>query len=301
MLSAASFLARQGIARPILVGAPEVIRRVAAEGEIGLSGIEIWDPRVHPRRVAWGRALFEKRKGKGLTEGEAIRLMEDPVPFGVAALGANEAEGLVAGAVRTTAETVRAGFSGVGLGPGADVLFGAFLMECPHAQGGSRTILFADCAVSPSPSRRALAAVGGAAADLFRLWTGDVPRVAYMSFSTRGSAVHDSVAAVRQAAALARIKFPGLAMDGELQGDAALVEDIAKQKGVDTFAVAGRANVLVFPDLNAGNISYKLVQYLGGARAVGPVLAGLSKPMSDLSRGCSDEDIVDAAALTALL
>jgi phosphate acetyltransferase len=301
VLSAAVFLAREKIGRPVLTGDPEAVARAAGEAGIGLAGVEVLDHRRHPRRADFARELFERRKGKGLTEEQAARLMEAPLPFAVAALRAGEADGLVAGAVRTTADTVRAGFAGLGMAPGAETVFGAFLTECPHAAGGPRIALFADSAVSPRPSVRALAAIGVAAADLFRRWTGEVPRVAFLSFSTQGSAVDESAEASRRAAELARGRRSDLAAAGELQGDAALVEDIARQKGVSAFDVAGRANVLVFPDLNAGNISYKLVQHLGGARAVGPALAGLSRPMSDLSRGCTDEDIVDAAALTALL
>lgn len=199
-----------------------------------------------------------------------------------------------------TAETVRAGFVGVGLNPDAEIVFGAFIMECPHASGGSRTLLFADCAVSPHPSPRALAAVGIASASLFEKLLGQTARVAFLSFSTLGSAEDESVSAVCQAIDRVKKKAPGLAVIGEIQGDAALVGHIARQKGVHDLTVAGQANVLVFPDLNAGNISYKLLQHLGGARAVGPLLTGLAKPLSDLSRGCTDEDIVDAAVLTVL-
>ena len=174
-------------------------------------------------------------------------------------------------------------------------------MECPHSTGGTRRMLFADAAVSPHPSPRALAAVALESAGLFHRFTGEIPRVAFLSFSTKGSASDESVDAVRQATDLARKKAPRLSLDGELQADAALVASIAERKGVTDFTVAGRANVLVFPDLNAGNIAYKLVQHLGGARAAGPLLAGLAMPMTDLSRGCTDEDIVDAAALVSLL
>ncbi len=301
VLSAAAFLRDRKIARPVLVGERGRVTEAAGAAGIDIEGMELLDPAVHERRNDLTQALFARRKAKGMTEEQARTMVLDPLYFGVLALGAGMADLLVGGAVRTTADTVRAGLAGLGMAPGADVAFGAFLMECPHASGGARTVLLADGAVSPHPSPRALAAVGVAAARLFEFWMGEPARAAYLSFSTLGSADDESVSAVRHAVELARKKAPGLAVDGEFQGDSALVEAIARQKGVGDLTVAGRANVLIFPDLNAGNIGYKLIQHLGGARAVGPVLSGLAKPLSDLSRGCTDEDIVDAAALTALL
>ena len=300
VLSAAMFLRDRKIGRPLLVGNSDRIAAAAQKYAMEVKGFEVLDPDTHGQRERFRRALFERRKAKGLTEEQAERLLFDPLYFGVMALGAGLAHGLVAGAVRTTAETVRAGFAGLGISSEAEIAFGAFLMDCPHAGSGVRTLLFADCAVSPHPSPRALAAVGLGAARLFEKLMGETPRVAFLSFSTLGSAEDESVSDVRRAVELLKKKAPGLAVDGELQGDAALVEHIAHQKGVVDFNVAGRANVLIFPDLNAGNVGYKLLQHLGGARAVGPLLAGLAKPMSDLSRGCTDEDIVDAAVLTAL-
>lgn len=301
VLSAAAFLRERNILRPIVVGEPDRVAESARKFGFEGKTFDCLDPAAPGQRDVFWRALFERRKAKGLTEVQAQSLIQDPLYFGVMALGAGAAEGLVAGAVRTTAETVRAGFLGLGTAPGTEISFGAFLMDCPHSAGGSRTLLFADCAVSPHPSPRALAAVGIGAAKLFEKFVGESARVAYLSFSTLGSAEDENVSAVRHAVELVRKKAPGLLVAGELQGDAALVQHIAEQKGARDFRVAGHANVLVFPDLNAGNISYKLVQHLGGARAVGPLLSGLAKPMSDLSRGCTDEDIVDAAVLTALL
>lgn len=299
VLSAASFLAARGWARPILIGEPARVRDAADRFGVALTGVDVWNAAAADRRAAGARALLEKRRAKGLTDEQAATLLTDPLYQGVMALAAGEADALAAGAVRTTADTVRAGFAGLGMAPGADIVFGAFLMECPAAD--SSLILFADCAVSPRPSPRGLAAVAVAAGALYRRWVGETPRVAFLSFSTRGSAADESVTALRHALELARKKAPSLSIDGELQGDAALVDHIAAQKGAAESPVAGRANVLIFPDLNAGNIGYKLLQHLGGARAMGPVLAGLSRPMTDLSRGCTDEDIVDATALTALL
>lgn len=301
VISAALYLREQQIVRPLLVGNPVRIAESARNFGVEQGRFDILDPAESENREKFRIALFERRKTKGLTEEQAERLVADPLYFGVMALNAGLAEGLVGGAVRTTAETVRAGFAGIGLSSGAEIAFGAFFMDCPHAAGGARTLLFADCAVSPHPSPRALAAVGIGAAKLFQKMMGEPARVALLSFSTLGSAEDETVSGVRHAAELIKKKVPGLAVEGELQGDAALVEHIARQKGVSDSSVAGQANVLIFPDLNAGNVGYKLLQHLGGARAVGPLLAGLAKPMSDLSRGCTDEDIVDAAVLTALV
>lgn len=301
VLSAASYMRDRALAVPVFVGNSGRIQRAAHAAGVDLGNIECLDPETHPQRSVFETMLFDLRKAKGLTQDQARALVADPVYFGVLALRAGLADSFVGGAVRTTADTVRAGFSGLGMAHGAETAFGAFLMGCPHAAGGERPLLFADCAVSPRPSPRALAAIGVGAARLFEKWMGQKPRVAFLSFSTRASAVDESVDAVRHAVELARKKAPELDLDGELQGDAALESWVARQKGAEQSPVAGQANVLVFPDLNAGNIAYKLVRHLGGARAVGPVVAGLSRPFSDLSRGCTDEDIVDAAVLTALL
>ncbi|MGQ0644011.1 MAG: phosphate acyltransferase [Elusimicrobiota bacterium] len=301
VLSAARFLAEEGIVRPVLVGLSADIEDAARRHNCSLQGVEILDSGDAGSRARCAARLLEKRKAKGLTPEQAAVLAEDPLYFACLALEEGKAHGLAAGAVRTTADTVRAGFSCLGLAPGASVFFGLFVMECPQAMGGPRRLLFADSAVSPRPSHRALAAVGAEAAKFCGPFLGEEPRVAYLSFSTRGSAEDESALAMRKAAEAARPRVPGAAVDGEVQGDAALDREIAEQKGAGDSPLEGRANVLIFPDLNAGNIAYKLVRHLGGARAVGPLLPGLSRPMSDLSRGCNDEDIADAAALVALL
>ena len=301
VLSAASYLRERMLAVPVFVGNPGRIHRAALAVGLDISDIECLDPETHPQRFVFETMLFDLRKAKGLTRDQATELVADPVYFGVLALRAGLADTFVGGAVRSTADTVRAGFAGLGMAHGAETAFGAFLMDCPYAAGKPGPLLFADCAVSPRPSPRALASIGVGAAKVFEKLTGQKARVAFLSFSTRASASDESVEAVRHAVELARKKAPDLDVDGELQGDAALELWVARQKGAENSKVAGQANVLVFPDLNSGNIAYKLVRHLGGARAVGPVVAGLSRPFSDLSRGCTDEDIVDAAVLTALL
>lgn len=300
VLSAAAFLVRMGISRPVLVGDPGEVRVTAERLGCSLEGIGIDDLSPEERRACAER-LFERRRAKGLTMKGALSSMEDPLHRTAAMLRMGRGDGFVGGAVRSTADTVRAALAQVGAADGARTVFGAMLMECPHAAGGSRRLLFADAAVAPDPSPRALSETAAVAAKFFAFLTGETPRIAFLSFSTKGSAEDESAKAMRDAAELARKKHPALAVDGELQGDAALVDHIAAQKGLTDFSVAGRANVLIFPDLNSGNIAYKLVQHLGGARAVGPTLLGLAKPMCDLSRGCTDEDIVDAAAVVSVM
>jgi phosphate acetyltransferase len=301
VLSAAEFMRRKGWARPCLLGDPERVREKAREAGISIEGIPVADPSGSPDREVFAQRLVEKRKARGMTLEEARALVLDPLYFGAMMVEGGGADVFVGGAARSTADTVRAGFAALGMASGAETAFGAFFMECPHATGGTRRLLMADAAVSPHPSPRALAAVAAASAGLWTRYTGETSRVAFLSFSTLGSARDESVEAVRKAVELARRKVPGGVFDGEFQADTALVESIARRKGVTDFAVAGKANVLVFPDLNAGNIAYKLVQHLGGARAVGPLVAGLAKPFSDLSRGCTDEDVADTAVLASLL
>lgn len=300
VLSAASFLARTGVAKPILVGNRGASAAVAAEHGLALNGVLFDDLSVQEEKSLTD-LLFEKKKDKGLTLEGAAALAKDPLYRGVALLQAGRGDGFAGGAARSTADTVRALFACVGPAAGVRTAFGAFFMECPHAAGGARRLLLADSAVAPHPSQRVLGTVAVESAAFFKRFTGETPRVAMLSFSTKGSAEDESVALVREAVDIARKKAPDLLVDGELQADAALIDHIAATKGVTDFSVAGKANVLIFPDLNAGNIAYKMLQHLGGARAVGPFLVGMAKPAADLSRGCTDEDIVDAAALLGVM
>ncbi len=301
VLSAVSFLSRQGIVRPVLVGDETSIRKMSCQYDFSIDSVEIVDPSQDDQQISYADQLFEKRKFKGLSPQDAQGHLKDSLYFSLMMLNNGRADGMVAGAVRTTSDTVRAAFSCLGLASKSKVIFGAMFMECPHAGGSCRRILFADSAVCPHPSPRVLAEIGVNAANLFERLTGEMSRTAFLSFSTLHSAEDESVSAVRKAVSSFRQKAPTLAVEGDIQGDAALNEGVARQKGLTNSMVAGKANVMIFPDLNSGNISYKLVQYLGGARAVGPFLVGLSKPISDVSRGCTDEDIVDAAALVSLL
>ncbi len=244
----------------------------------------------------WVEALRSFPKFKNVTRTEAEQHVQDTLILGCLMLKAQEADGLIGGATRTTADTLRSVFSIVGLAPKTSSLFGFFFLE---ARDG-RLVLFADCAVTPEPSAKQLSQIGLGAAHAYQFFTGEEPRIAFLSFSTYGSAVHPQVDKVREALRLARGKEPSLLMEGEWQADTALDLFSARLKTAGTSPMAGRANVLIAPDLNCGNIAYKLVQRLGGCRAVGPVLWGTALPANDLSRGCSTEDILDMIALTSL-
>lgn len=288
------------------------------ESKIPKLGFPVVNPKTSSLKKDFLSILWERLKVKGLSEQQVDRLVEDPLYFGCLYVRQGLADGFLGGAVRTTADTVRAAFHCLGMAPKASIVFGAFLVEAPYAEGAlkSKIFVFADCAVIPTPSPRQLAKVALGACEVYQFFLGDqqMPRVAFLSFSTAGSAQHETVDRVREAVTLAKQsaipaggearrgwrnpKFAACEFEGELQADAALIPWIARQKGAQG-PVAGEADILIFPNLEAGNISYKLVQRLGSCKTVGPVLWGLSKPANDLSRGCEVQDIVDECALTA--
>ncbi len=294
-LAAVAVLEDERIVEPVLLldpARPETHARARA------LGVETIDIRDHAEATA--QRLLERRSAKGLTAAIAESLARDTLYAGAAMVARGEADGSVAGAVRTTADVLRAALWLIGAAPGVSTVSSAFYMVVPPFRDASEeTLTFTDCAVVPAPSAEQLADIASAAADDRRAIAGDEPRVALLSFSTRGSGAGPSVELVQEATALLRSRRPDLAVDGELQGDAALIRQVAERKAKGS-AVAGTANVLVFPSLDAGNIAYKLVQRLAHASAVGPIIQGLAKPCSDLSRGAVPDDIINVAAITAL-
>lgn len=298
ILDAAAEAVRRGLCKPVLVGRRSVIEPHWSKRSA--QSVEILDlTSASPaERTAYMQSMHSLAKFSSLSEADVATKLSDPLIAGCVALQRGAVDGFIGGATRTTADTVRAVFSVVGLEHGVSTLFGFFLLERQPAPGG--LVLLADCAVIPEPTPKQLAQIAIHGAQAFTFFTGEAARVAFLSFSTAGSAQHATVDAVREAVTLARNKAPDLICEGEWQGDAALDPFSARIKGVGSSAMAGRANVLVAPDLNTGNIAYKLIQRVGGSRAVGPVLWGVRRPANDLSRGCSAEDVLDMMALTAL-
>ncbi|MEM7404076.1 MAG: phosphate acyltransferase [Pseudomonadota bacterium] len=297
VLSAARAMQDGGMCQVQLVGASAAIRAAADAESIPLTGFEILDPKASSDREELARQYHERRPKTSVDE--AVQLLLEPVFYAGMRLRTDRADALVAGAVLPTARVIEAGLFCVGLAPGIRTASSFFAMEFPegHPRAGT-VVIFADCAVVIEPTEQQLADIAIASAGSASGVLQATPRVALLSFSTRGSARHASVDKINAALALIREREPDLDVDGEFQVDAALSPAVASRKVGEASAVAGQANVLIFPDINAGNIAYKLTQYLGGANAYGPVLQGFSRPVSDLSRGASRDDIIMTSAIT---
>lgn len=297
-LKAADRLVADGVADIILIGNPEEINKLAAG--FGLNHIgqtTIIDPKNHEKKAAYADLLFQLRQKKGMTPEKAAVLVEDPLYLACLMIKSGDADGEIAGAKNTTGDVLRPALQIIKTAPGMNCVSGAFLMFVKdHKYGDDGVLVFADCAVMPNPNASELASIAIATAATARDIVGVEPRVAMLSFSTKGSASHEMVDKVVEATHVAKEMAPDLKIDGELQADAALVEAVAAQKAPGS-EIAGKANVLVFPTLEVGNIAYKLVQRLGDAEAVGPILQGMAAPVNDLSRGCSVDDIYKMVAI----
>ncbi|MGL4761442.1 MAG: phosphate acetyltransferase [Sarcina sp.] len=299
-LIASQKITQEQLAKVILVGNEDNIRSKAKDLKVNLDGVEVIDPNKSDRLEFYVKEFYELRKNKGMTLEKSEMIVRDPLYFATMMVKVDDADGLVSGAIHTTGDLLRPGLQIIKTAPGVSVVSSFFIMMVPNSKYGEEgMLLFADCAVNPNPTAEQLASIAIATADTAKNLCKVTPKVAMLSFSTMGSADHALVSKVREATEIAKELRPDLDIDGELQLDAAIVSKVAEQKAPNS-KVAGQANVLVFPDLQAGNIGYKLVQRFANADAIGPVCQGFAKPINDLSRGCSSDDIVNVVALTAV-
>ena len=294
-IRAAAEIAETGLARPVVIGKRGEVEAAAQEAGVPLASLTTIDPASSEKAQAYAQMLFQRRKHKGMTYEAAREAVLDPLVWGALMVRAGDADGSVAGADTSSADVVRTAIQVLGVAEGSALVSSLFLMVLPDG----RPLTYADCGVVPQPDARQLASIGIDAARNHRFLTGQEPRVAFLSFSTKGSADHPDVTKVREAVEIARGLAPDLVLDGDLQFDAAFVPSVAERKAPGS-PIQGDANVFVFPDLDAGNIAYKITQRLGGAEAFGPILQGVALAANDLSRGADAEDIVNVAAITAL-
>ena len=301
MIKAAEKVYQEGFAELVFLGKEEKIRDIAKQSNIDFPDtIEIVDPESSEKLNTYAETYYQLRKNKGMTVDEAKELMKDPLFYGALMVYQDDADGLVAGSINATGDVFRPALQTIKTSSNVSIVSSSFIMVVPDCKYGENgLILFADCALFPDPNPEELADIAIASANTAKVLVGVEPKVAMLSFSTKGSAKHPLSDKVIKATEIVRRKAPDLKVDGELQADAALVPEIGKRKSPDS-KIAGEANVLIFPDLQAANIAYKLVERLAKAEAIGPVSQGMRKPVNDLSRGCSVEDIVNVVAITAL-
>jgi phosphate acetyltransferase len=299
-IKAATIITSEKLAHVTLIGNRAKIEAAAKDQGVDVSAVPSLDPETAKEFDDYAATYCELRKAKGMTPEEARKIMKDTVFFGTMMVHKGHADGLVSGALHSTADTVRPALQFIKTKPGISIVSSSFIMIVPDCEYGEEGMfIFADCAVMPNPTDKELAEIAIASAETGRVLCGLDPKVALLSFSTYGSAKHELVDKVKSALKIAREMAPDLKIDGELQADAAIIPRIGKSKAPGS-TIAGQANVLIFPDLQSGNIAYKLVERLAKAQAVGPVLQGMNKPVNDLSRGCSVDDIVNVVAITSL-
>jgi len=301
MIKASETIIKEGFANLIFLGKEEKIKSMAKNMGIDFSEkIEIIDPNNSDKIRKYAETYYQLRKNKGINLDEAYQLLKDPLYFGALMVYHGEADGLVAGSINATGDVFRPALQTIKTAPGIQIVSSCFIMVVPDCSyGDNGVIVFADCAINPEPNAEQLADIAIASAETGKILVGIEPRVAMLSFSTKGSAKHPLVEKVVEATKIAKEKKPDLLIDGELQADAALIPSIGERKAPNS-KIAGKANVLIFPDLQSGNIAYKLVERLAKAKAIGPISQGMRKPINDLSRGCSAEDIVNVVAITVL-
>ena len=299
-LKAVEIINKEGFANVILIGDEESVNKTIIDNKINIGNTKIINPETSPKKEEYANKLYELRKEKGMTKEEASKFVLNPIYFGMMMLKLGEADGLVSGAIHSTADTLRPALQIIKTKPGTKIVSTFIALDVPNCEYGENGLLFfADCGLNQNPNSEELAQIAISTAKSFEELIEKEPKIAMLSYSTMGSAKAEEVTKVQEATRLAKEQAPTIMLDGEMQLDAALVPSVAKTKAPES-KVAGNANVLIFPELEAGNIGYKLVERLAKAEAFGPICQGIAKPVNDLSRGCKAEDIAGAVAITAV-